>query len=1118
MIHVPARGNRSAKIMLVGEAPGAVEEKLRQPFVGPAGNVLKEILLKAGIDPDECYYTNLCKYRPPANDLSAWIPKGIPNEQVCEGLIELQEEIDSIKPNVIVPLGNWPLWAFYRNEPTGISSYRGYILEARKLARGAKLVPTLHPSYLLRGAFAEIPLAVFDLSRARKEASFPEVRRIKRVSVIDPRGAERDAVRERLLSEGRWLSVDIEYIGTRLLCVGFATAKDYSATIRISGPEDMAFCRELVESGRPLLMQNGMFDCGILEWHYGWDVFSHLDYDTMVAAYNLNVEQPKGLDFLAGLYTDLPPWWEEIDGAFWKGVKAGTQSITKMLPYNCIDAMATYEIAEKQDRELDTDPKLREAFTFDMAKTKPLWDMARRGVKVDVDVVNSIRNQAIHNADEAQTALDAIAETLGMELKGGSLNVKSSLQIIEFVFGWLGVTPTKRTPGGGWATDNKTLMECMRTATDEMQRKSIKLILTVREARDVQSKFTEIEWDDDLRARCIYDTTKTTTRRLSSKKFFPTGKGCLLPEAEVLTLSGWKRLDEISNTEVVMQWEPSGRLSWCNAVKHEEPFDGLMIEANAQFHKNVYTADHRVPVLNKYAAIDSLKVRPAREAVELRYWSLPVAGSYVGFSGHHPERLRLLAAIQADGSIEGKQIRLAFKKQRKIDRLQELAAAAGVKLSEQVASPGMRRFAISKDDAAWYIEQFYNGTKIFDFQRLLNCDKESLEAFIEEVGNWDATRRGRSYMYFTTELKNAETIATLAHLVNRSATIRVNYDNNRGYGQGHNKPLYTVAVKPRSYTMCEPKHFRERYHSGKVYCVQTKSSFFLSRYNGVISVTGNTNLQNIPAPSSNQYGDAARKCFVADPGYEFAYADLKGAEFLVVAELTQDPLMLKYAQMTIDGSGDVHRETASYLFGIPVDQIAKDSPQRFLGKKTRHSGNYMIGWKQFMENVNKEALRTGVTIDAATSKRLMKGYVNLHPGLQTWWDETEQELRRARALRNLFGFIRRFNGNTSQSLPVAVAFVPQSTVGDYLNFGLLACAQDEELKYYDFQLLLQVHDAIGFQYPLSNRHDVLARVRKLMDIGVRIPKTGKMLHIPVEIQCGPSWGEEKVYEDDLKAV
>lgn len=795
------RGPKDAKIFIVGEAWGRQEEIAGKPFVGPAGNVLNELLLKAGINPDQCYYSNIINQRPPSNDLSAWFTKGVPNDLVLDGLSQLTDEINEVNPNVIVPLGNWPLWTFYGQKlnkdwvPTGILDYRGYVLEARQLARGRKVIPTVHPSYLLQGGSADAPLAILDLKRVNRESLFPDIRRKPRQAIIDPQGEEREAIRTRLLTEGLALVVDIEYIGSRLLCIGFAVSSDWAVTIRIRSPGDLAWCQSLIESGRPLCAQNSMFDLGILDWHYHIDAFKYLTYDTMVAAYVLNIEYKKDLGFLAGLYTDLPPWWDVID---WNAIKAGKQSLDEVWYYNCLDNMSTYEIMEKQEVELDSHPKFREAFTFDMSKIEPLWRMSRRGVPIDSDKLRDIRFLADVEQSEAQAALNSLADALGINLKGLDLNVKSTPQVANFLEA-MGVQLTRRTPPskiypkGQLKTDNITLMECARNAKHPSHAKAIELIVRCREARDLISKTLDIEWDDDDRARCIYDCTKTTTRRLSSKTFFPTGKG--------------------------------------------------------------------------------------------------------------------------------------------------------------------------------------------------------------------------------------------------------------------------------------------------------------------------SNLQNTPAPGSNRYGKAVRGCFKADPGYEFGYSDLKGAEFLIVAELTQDPLMLEFAEMSITGKGNVHKETASRIFHVPASEVQKDTPQYFLGKKMRHSGNYMIGWKELMGRINAEATETGVYVTAAETKKLIEAYLRMHPELPVWWREVETEVRMTGRLSNLFGYIRVFHGHISQLLPKAVAFKPQSTVGDLLNFGLVACANDPQLNDAGFQLLLNVHDAIGYQYPIQNRDEVVPRVNELMSIPIPIPKTGKNLIIPIETAIGPTWGD-----------
>jgi uracil-DNA glycosylase family 4 len=65
-------GPKDAKIMVVGEAYGRNEKQKNRPFVGAAGGVLREVLMKSGIDPESIYYTNLINDQPPGNNLYKW--------------------------------------------------------------------------------------------------------------------------------------------------------------------------------------------------------------------------------------------------------------------------------------------------------------------------------------------------------------------------------------------------------------------------------------------------------------------------------------------------------------------------------------------------------------------------------------------------------------------------------------------------------------------------------------------------------------------------------------------------------------------------------------------------------------------------------------------------------------------------------------------------------------------------------------------------------------------------------------------------------------------------------------------------------------------------------------
>ena len=71
IVHVGPRGPLNAKIVVVGEGPGAYEEREGRPFIGPSGHLLEELLASVGINPAEVFYTNLARYRPPGNAIRA---------------------------------------------------------------------------------------------------------------------------------------------------------------------------------------------------------------------------------------------------------------------------------------------------------------------------------------------------------------------------------------------------------------------------------------------------------------------------------------------------------------------------------------------------------------------------------------------------------------------------------------------------------------------------------------------------------------------------------------------------------------------------------------------------------------------------------------------------------------------------------------------------------------------------------------------------------------------------------------------------------------------------------------------------------------------------------------
>ncbi|HEX2456783.1 MAG TPA: uracil-DNA glycosylase [Vicinamibacterales bacterium] len=131
-------GNPTADLMFVGEAPGADEDIQGEPFVGRAGQLLTKIIEAIGLTRDDVYIANVIKCRPPENRNPE------PDEvETCEPF--LFRQIDAISPKVIVALGTFAAKALLKTQDS-ISRLRGRVYDYR----GAKLIPTFHPAFLLR--------------------------------------------------------------------------------------------------------------------------------------------------------------------------------------------------------------------------------------------------------------------------------------------------------------------------------------------------------------------------------------------------------------------------------------------------------------------------------------------------------------------------------------------------------------------------------------------------------------------------------------------------------------------------------------------------------------------------------------------------------------------------------------------------------------------------------------------------------------------------------------------------------------------------------------------------------------------------------------------------------
>ncbi|CAO3418611.1 uracil-DNA glycosylase [Azospirillum doebereinerae] len=180
----PTKTVSGPRLAIVGEAPGAEEAKHGKPFVGRSGKLLDEALAAVGIERAECLVANVFRYQPPGNKVGhffasrarakkegriideRWGAFGTSDRLLAEYTAEiehLRETLATYAPRVIVALGRTPTWAL--TGENGILSLRGTVLPCR-LVEGVEVVPTFHPSYLLRGQLVDLPVFQADLRLA----------------------------------------------------------------------------------------------------------------------------------------------------------------------------------------------------------------------------------------------------------------------------------------------------------------------------------------------------------------------------------------------------------------------------------------------------------------------------------------------------------------------------------------------------------------------------------------------------------------------------------------------------------------------------------------------------------------------------------------------------------------------------------------------------------------------------------------------------------------------------------------------------------------------------------------------------------------------------------------
>lgn len=607
----------------------------------------------------------------------------------------------------------------------------------------------------------------------------------------------------------------------------------------------------------------------------------------------------------------------------------------------------------------------------------------------------------------------------------------------------------------------------------------------------------------------------TKSWRLSSSQLFETGGNCLTGDTEVLLASGqWARLDQCNPSVKALCWNiVTNELTFeqCSLIRSSTD---VLYTADGWFHTLRYTPNHRIP----YRSPGSTKWRTA--TADLLYNTtvqLPVSAVYKGTNAVlTPDQASVIVMLQADFSFDGYSWRGTFKKQHKKERFNVLAKTGYFTFSQQTSEgPEYVRYSVKPlFDVSRWLDPV---TKTFN-KDLLHTSIATRKQFLEELQYWDGSVKPQStsWIYINTNSANIELCQLLAHTVNWRASISINVNNNRGYGQGNNKPLYKLNIKLANHVTIEAHKWSVRDTNESVYCLETPTGYFICRRNGVIHLTHNS--QNI--------GKDSLTCFVSRPGYSFVQADQSGAEALIVAYLSKPG---RYRELFINGikphtyiamhlfhqqynwgvTEDMLSMSISELAHLPnwksIDSLIKKSGHPYdIGKRTAHARSYRMAWRTFLMSNLKQSKGT-LVLSVKEAKAFLELFDKLFPEVINWQLEIEAIIKSTKTLHNLFGFPRTFYRKPTDSyVREAISWIPQSTVGCLTHKAYIETDDYITEHRRDWTLLNNKHDSYLMEVPDAE----ILEAGKFMQRCLKHTFTGRdgvQFTMNSEVQAGKDW-------------
>jgi DNA polymerase len=530
--------------MIVGEAPGEEEERRHEPFVGASGAELTKMLGEAGISRSECFITNVCRVRPPNNEIKHFFAKTKAERttehvkvrnfwvlpSIAEGVERLKMEIESVQPNIIIAVGNTPHWALTglcdikpKTGLTGIGKWRGSMLHEDLTSRRTQLIPTYHPAAVLR-QWSWRSTLVADLRRAvrfRNGERFPDpgwkfiIRpgfdTVLRVLV---------ELRERLdQGECLRLSFDIETRAGHIACAGFSWSLKEAICIPLMcaerrtgywNDEEEAWIvfnllLVLTHKNASVVGQNILYDSQYT-WRH-WHFVPRVTQDCMISWHSIFSDLPKSLAYQASLNCNFYRYWKD-EGKDW----AKNMGEDQLWYYNCEDCVYTDEVGQSELQIVEKF-KLKSVHDFQQKMFWPVLQAMQRGVFIDKrkrnELIMEVQDQVAHR------------EQFLLDVLGHPLNPNSPKQMKQLFYEDLQLpvqmTRAKKGEPARPTLDDDAMAKLSRI--EPLVRPLVNCIADLRTLGQFLSNFLCKPLDIDGRMRCSYNIGGSESGKSAPKTY-----------------------------------------------------------------------------------------------------------------------------------------------------------------------------------------------------------------------------------------------------------------------------------------------------------------------------------------------------------------------------------------------------------------------------------------------------------------------------------------------------------------------------------------------------------------------------------------------------------------------